>query len=135
MDKPIELLRKEPALAWKLAVNILGKDEDSPEAHSARVEVREAPLVQALIGTCDRSRSAYKKWDGAHWVLSILGDLGYPAEDEAVRPFMGDTFNTWMSKEHENKHLRVIARPALRFTGGLRDLVLVAVGIRGQPNR
>jgi len=78
MDKPIDLLRTEPALAWKLAVNILGKSEDSPDAHSARAEVREALLVKALIGTCDRSRSAYKKWDGAHWVLSILGDLGYP---------------------------------------------------------
>ena len=108
MDKPIDLLRTEPALAWKLAVNILGKSEDSPDAHSARAEVREALLVKALIGTCDRSRSAYKKWDGAHWVLSILGDLGYPAGDEALRPLMEDTFNTWMSKKHETKHLQVI---------------------------
>ena len=108
MDKPIDLLRTEPALAWKLAVNILGKDDDSPDAHSARAEVREAPLVKTLIGTCNRSRSVYKKWDGAHWVLSILGDLGYPAKDEALRPFMEDTINTWMSREHETKHLRVI---------------------------
>ena len=108
MDKPIDLLHTEPALAWKLAVNILGKDEDSPEARHARAEVREAPLVKALIETCDRSHGAYKKWDGPHWVLSILSDLGYPANDEALRPFMEDTFNTWMSKEHETKHLRVI---------------------------
>jgi len=110
MDKPIDLLRTEPALAWKLAVNILGKDDDSPEAHSARAEVREAPLVKTLIGTCNRCRSVYKKWDGAHWVLSILGDLGYPARDEALRTFMEDTINTWMSREHETKHLRVIVR-------------------------
>jgi hypothetical protein len=108
MDKPVDLLRKEPALAWKLAVNILGKDENSPEALHARTEVREAPLVKALIETCDRSHIAYKKWDGAHWVLSILGDLGYPAGDETLRPLMEDAFNTWMSKEHETKHLRVI---------------------------
>jgi hypothetical protein len=108
MDTPIDLLRKEPALAWKLAVPILGKEADSPEARSARAEVREAPLVKALIATCDRSGSAYKKWAGAHWVLSILGDLGYPAKDETLRPLMEDTFNTWMNKEHETKHLRVI---------------------------
>ena len=108
MDKQIDLLRTEPALAWKLAVNILGRGEDSPDTCSARTEVREAPLVKALIATCDRSRSAYKKWDGAHWVLSILGDLGYPAGDEALRPLMEDTFNTWMSREHATKHLRVI---------------------------
>jgi hypothetical protein len=108
MDKPIDLLRSEPALAWKLAVNILGKKDDSTEGCSARTEVKEAPLVQALIATCDRSRSAYKKWDGAHWVLSILGDLGYPPNDEALRPLMEDTFNAWMSKEHLTKGLRVI---------------------------
>ncbi len=108
MAKLLELLRKEPALAWKLTVNVLGKDENSPDALRARVEVQEAPLVKALIATCDRQHSAYKKWDGAHWVLSILGDLGYPAGEETLRPFMEDTFNTWMSKEHETKHLQVI---------------------------
>jgi len=76
MDKPIDLLRKEPALAWKLAVNILGKDEDSPDARSAQAEVRKTSLVKMLKETCDRSHSACKKWDGAHLVHSILGDLG-----------------------------------------------------------
>jgi hypothetical protein len=108
MDKAIDLIGAEHALAWKLAVNILGKDENSPDARRARAKVREAPLVKALIETCDRSRSAYKKWDGAHWVLSILGDLGYPANDETLRPFMEDTFTTWMSREHETNHLRLI---------------------------
>jgi hypothetical protein len=61
MDKPIDLLQIKPALAWKLAVNILGKYEDSTYAHRARSEVGEAPLVMLLIGTCDRSPSAYKK--------------------------------------------------------------------------
>jgi hypothetical protein len=108
LDKSIELLRSEPALAWKLAVNIYGIKDDSLEARSAGIAVRGAPLVQELIATCDRSHSAYKKWAGAHWVLSILGDLGYPANDETLRPLMEDTFNTWMSKEHETRGLRVI---------------------------
>ena len=108
MDKAIDLLSKEPALAWKLAVNILGNEEDSADARRSRAMVREAPLVKELINTCDHSRSAYKKWDGAHWVLSLLGDLGYPTGDETLRPLMEETFNTWMSKEHETNHLRVI---------------------------
>ena len=100
MDKGIEQLRQEPALAWKVAVNVSGNSTTSPEASRARAEVQEAPLVKALIATCDRQHGAYKKWDGAHWVLSILGDLGYPAGDESLRPLMEHTFATWLSQGH-----------------------------------
>jgi len=108
MDKAIDLLRTEPALAWKLAVNILGKKEDSPDAQLARDKVQQAVLVKTLIETCDRRHSAYRKWDGAHWVLSILGDLGYPDNNGTLRPLMEDTFNIWMSEEHETNNLWVI---------------------------
>lgn len=108
MDKTVERLLLEPALSWKLAVNLLGKGMDSPEACRAASEVRQAPLVQALIATCDRRHGAYKKWDGAHWVLSMLADLGYPVGDETLRPLMEDTYATWLSTEHETRGLRVI---------------------------
>jgi hypothetical protein len=108
MDKAMDLLGKEPALAWKMAVNILGMDEASLAARQSAAELREAPLVKDLLATCDRQHSAYKKWDGAHWVLSILADLGYPAGDESLRPLMEETFDTWMSREHETRHLKVI---------------------------
>lgn len=35
MDKLIEQLHTEPALAWKMTVNVLGAGEDSPEARRA----------------------------------------------------------------------------------------------------
>jgi hypothetical protein len=108
LDKTVERLLLEPALSWKLAVNLLGKGMDSPEACRAASEVRQAPLVQALIATCDRRHGAYKKWDGAHWVLSMLADLGYPVGDETLRPLMEDTYATWLSTEHETRGLRVI---------------------------
>ena len=108
MEKSIELLGTQPALAWKLAVNVLGKDTSSPDARRAAEQVRNAPLVQALIATCDRKHGAYRKWAGAHWVLSILADLGYPPGDQALRPLMETTFDTWMSAYHDKRHLRVI---------------------------
>ena len=107
MDNAIEQLRQQPALAWKVEVNILGKGVDSSEASRACTQVRDASLVKTLIATCDLQHSAYKKWDGAHWVLSLLGDLGYPAGDETLRPLMEHSFNTWLSKAHE-KHIKMI---------------------------
>jgi hypothetical protein len=44
----------------------------------------------------------------ASFSAGLLGYLGYPTEDETLRPFMEDIFNTWLSKKHETKHLRVI---------------------------
>jgi hypothetical protein len=108
LDKTIEWLRTEPALAWKVAVNLLEKDEHSAEVRRAQAEVQEARLVRDLIATCDRLHGAYKKWNGPHWVLSILADLGYPEGDGTLRLLMEDTFNTWLSKEHTTNHLRVI---------------------------
>ena len=108
MDKVIEQLRQQPALAWKVAVNVLGESAASPAADRARADVRAAPLVKMLISTCDRQHSAYKKWDGPHWVLSLLGDLGYPAGDESLRPLMEYTFAAWLSEAHMKNSLRVL---------------------------
>ena len=108
MSQLLEQLKSEPALAWKLAVNVLAKTDDSPETIQARAEVRDAPLIRALIASCNRQGSPYKKWDGAHWVLSLLADLGFPAGDESVRPLMDETFACWLGKGHE-RYIRQIA--------------------------
>src|SRR5512135_696069 len=100
MDKLIAALECEPALAWKVSVGLRGASETSAEALQAREQVRHSPLAQAILATCARDRGAYKKWDGAHWVLSLLADLGYPPAEAGLRPLMEDTFSAWLSPEH-----------------------------------
>jgi hypothetical protein len=108
MNDALAQLQAEPALAWKLSVLLQDAQPGSVQAERARAEVREAALVKTLIATCDIQHSPYKKWDGAHWVLAILADLGYPAGDETLRPFMENSFNAWLSKAHA-KNIRMIA--------------------------
>ncbi len=103
-----DLLGLEPALAWKAAVLAGGADPASAEARRAAAEVRDAPLVRALIAACDIHDRPYKKWAGGHWLLSLLADLGYPAGDETLRPAMEATLDSWLSQQHE-KNIRVIA--------------------------
>ena len=79
-----------------------------PRQTRPSAQVKQAPLVKELIAACDCRNSAYKKWDGAHWILSILADLGYPAGDETLRPLMEHTLNTWLSAVHEKNHVRVL---------------------------
>ncbi|MBM3150665.1 MAG: hypothetical protein FJZ96_00430 [Chloroflexi bacterium] len=131
MTTVLDQLQAEPALAWKVAVGVLGKRDDSPEAQSARQAVRSAPLVRTLLSDVDKDpwnldasgdfkrfpgdrvpgREArcfpYSKWCGSHWILSSLADLGYPPGDESLRPMMDETFDCWLSETHR-KHIRLV---------------------------
>jgi len=107
MDTLLEQLKSEPALAWKVTVNILGHAPDSPEARKAASVVYNSPLVASLLENRDTTGHAYRKWTGSHWLLSLLADLGCPPGDKSLRPLMEETFTCWLSKSHE-KHIRLI---------------------------
>jgi len=111
MDASIESLKAQPALAWNLKVNVEGRAPDSPAAKKAAKIVKESELVRNLLSVHlpdgRTPRPAYAKWTGAHWILSLLADLGYPPGDESLRPMMEQTFNTWLSEEHA-KYIRMI---------------------------
>jgi hypothetical protein len=112
MDALIKSLNTEPALAWKLAVNVQGHAPNSSAAKKAAKVVKDSELVRALLSwrTPDgRSRfKPYTKWYGAHWILSLLADLGYPAGDESIRPMMDQTFEEWLSEFHLRNYVRMI---------------------------
>jgi hypothetical protein len=130
MDNLLDQLRLEPALAWKVAVNLLGHEPDSDEAKKAAEVTRHSPLVTLLLSERDSNGKIpfhpYKKWNGAHWTLSILADLcpdfrslgplhyvpGVLREDfgslnETLRPMMEQSFD-WLLGEVHKKHIRTI---------------------------
>ena len=89
MEPLIDQLKKEPSLAWKLAVGVLGAPADSTEAKKAAGEVFRSPLAARLlegIGTGGSQQHVYSKWTGAHWVLSLLADLGCPGGQDSLKP-------------------------------------------------
>jgi hypothetical protein len=108
MSQSIEQLNSEPSLAWKVAVNVLGVDPDSGSARKAAKTVRSSPQVTQLLAVCDMDGSAYRKWIGPHWILSILADLGCPPGDESLRPLMEKTYQAWLGVSH-GKNIRMIA--------------------------
>ena len=108
MNELMEQLKSEPALAWKVTVNVLGAPPDSAAARQAAESTRNSALVETLLAGRDTSGHAYRKWTGSHWLLSILGDLGCPPGEEALRPLMEETFDCWLSEAHD-QHIRLIA--------------------------
>jgi hypothetical protein len=105
------LASQEPIIRWKMLNHVLERPPSSAEYQTARNELTSSPTVQRLLS--DRKSDGqiafhpYNKWFGAHWILSILADLGYPKGDESLKPLLDQSYMWLFSKEHE-KHILTI---------------------------
>jgi hypothetical protein len=94
----------DPIVRFRYRTQVLEEDPRDPGVEQLQDEIRTSPRVQALL--CDRSEKGeitfhpYTKWQGAHWVLTVLADTGYPAGDEALLPLREQVFGWLLSEEH-----------------------------------
>lgn len=99
----------EPSIRWKIRVNVLGQNRTSAEIQTLEAEIKQSPRVQALLQKVDDNgrlpcdKGVYAKWQGAHWVLMTLADIGYPQEDAALYPMADQVLKTWLSKRFFNE--------------------------------
>jgi hypothetical protein len=98
---------EEPSIRFKVLTLILGKDMNSTDVLKSLEEIKASERVKSLLSERDSSGRIpghpYKKWTGAHWVLSILADIGYPPGDKGLIP-MREQVTSWLfSKEHESQ--------------------------------
>ena len=102
----------EPALRWKVKSQLLHEVISADEPRIGQDELAGSPIIRRLL--CDRKEDgridyhAYDKWFGAHWVLAILADLGYPAGDQTLKPLMEQCYAWLLSMEHA-KYIREIS--------------------------
>ncbi|MBO3750718.1 hypothetical protein J5X84_31965 [Streptosporangiaceae bacterium NEAU-GS5] len=92
------LASPEPAIRWKVRARVLGEPADAPEMTALREEVRGSSLVRRLLASFGASPrpGAYAKWQGAHWTLAALADLGHPPGDQALHPLREQVLATWL---------------------------------------
>ena len=104
MSEPIvdELLRSpEPSIRWKVRTRVLGEAEDAPAVRRLRREIRRSPRVEALLvhRDADGPSNVYAKWQGAHWVLAALAELGYPSGDKTLTPMARKVCDAWLAPD------------------------------------
>jgi len=102
------LASAEPAIRWKVRSSVLGKP-------GSREDVRESALVRRLIAT--EAPAVYAKWQGPHWVLGALADLGYPAGDEALFPYRERILDTWLHESYYRDVTIATKSAAYRHSG------------------
>ncbi len=106
--KPIveRLLRSsEPCIRYKTLVELLYEDPSSYRAQNLQEEIKTSPRVRKLLS--ERTKDGripyhpYAKWDGAHWVLAMLAEIGYPEGDETLLPLRTQVYEWLLSKGRE----------------------------------
>ena len=99
------LASTEPSIRYKIRVGVLGESESSRSIRSLRREIRASPRVAALLagrtrdGRLLRGRHVYQKWQGAHWVMAALADLGCPPGDRELAPIRDQLLDAWLSPD------------------------------------
>ncbi|HEY9292275.1 MAG TPA: hypothetical protein VIP98_13410 [Microlunatus sp.] len=94
----------DPSVRWRARAEVLDEPVDSPAMLRRRDEIRRSPRVDALLsgrgpdGRSQVGRGVYAKWQGAHWALAALADLGYPAGDESLRPLAEQVQEAWLTE-------------------------------------
>ena len=101
------LLRsEEPSIRWKARVGVLGESSDSRRIQRLQAEIRRSPRVRALLtrrrilGRPGTSRALYYKWQGLHWALARLADIGYPAGDRELHPIRDRLLEYWLRADY-----------------------------------
>jgi hypothetical protein len=101
----------KPAVRFKILVNVLDKELKSIEIINLREEIKVSQQVRLLLSERGEDGKIpfhpYRKWYGAHWVLSILADIGYPQGDESLIPLREQVYE-WLFSKHEEKNIKTI---------------------------
>jgi hypothetical protein len=98
----------EPSIRYKARAHILGEDPASPSLGALREDVRASHRVRRLLNGLSAPDEAaphhpYAKWVGAHWVLALLADLGYPPGDPALLPLRDRVYDWLLSHGHVSR--------------------------------
>jgi hypothetical protein len=107
MDNILDVLlnSNEPSIRYRAHVQLLSEDSDSRKMLKLREEIRSSQRVTSLLSERKKDGTIpwhpYAKWDGAHWVLAALADLGYPEGDGSLGPLREQVYQWLLSKEHE----------------------------------
>jgi hypothetical protein len=82
---------------------VLGEDPQGKAIRQLREEIRRSPRVATLLKNRDRNgriksrQNVYDKWQGAHWILATLADIGYPLGDKSLFAARDQILDFWLS--------------------------------------
>ena len=110
----------EPSIRYKTRILLLNESKSSLQNEKLRQEIKHSTRVRTLLknqnkkGQLEPTKQVYKKWQGAHWIMASLADIGYPEGDEDLRPIIDQVFDLWLSPVFVNEVVRDTEQPAYK---------------------
>jgi hypothetical protein len=96
------LTHPEPSVRWRVRMGVVGEDPGSESIRLLQDEIRTSNRARALLAGHDAVRpDVYAKWQGAHWVLLSLADLGFPPGAPEVEPLVEAVLGTWLAPSYQ----------------------------------
>jgi hypothetical protein len=113
MNTVLERLTKsrDPSIRWKVRVQVFGDERSSRAVLRLEEEIRGSPRVRALLsrrtqlGRPGTARRVYYKWQGIHWVLASLTDIGYPVGDKRLYPLRDRILELWLRPSYFHEYV------------------------------
>lgn len=110
MDTWIERLQDsaEPAIAFRAHRRLSGDSDDDPAQRARRLRIASSDNVRRILAHRHRDGTirhrnetgAYRKWQGPHWTLACLAELGYPPADPELQPLVDQVFAWLLAPRH-----------------------------------
>jgi len=105
------LKSEEPSVRYKTLVNVLDESSQSSKIKKLQAEIKKSSRVQKLLSVKESDGiipfHPYTKWIGAHWVLAVLSDIGYPSGDKSLVPLREQVYD-WLLGPRHQKNIRFI---------------------------
>ena len=93
------ITQSEPAARYFALENLFNLDPDDRELSLARLALPKSPIIQSLCAF-DLSLHPYQKWNGAHWRLVQLAELGYPYINPGLEEPRTQVYAWLLSQQH-----------------------------------
>jgi hypothetical protein len=120
MDSNELLTSSDPSVAFRANRLLAGVPDDDPAQVMRRTQIASGDNVRRMLahrepdGTIrygnaqheralaaeGRAAGAYRKWQGPHWTLAGLAELGHPPGEASLRPVAEQVFGWLLSPRH-----------------------------------
>jgi hypothetical protein len=148
------LSASDPSIRWRTRVRVLGEGRSDRSVRRLEEQIRKSRTVRRLLAHRaarfreGAARSLYHYWQGLHWALASLADIGYPPEDATLHPILDRALTFWTQPRYQRlveedgtgdrnatQGVRVIAGRPRRCASVQGNALLYATRLGGRDDR